>query len=227
MTMPSESKVMARSGDERPKARGRLPRWSQRATIARVLAVVTLLLGTVVQTTQGASASVARWSASPAQRHPVALGTRGVGQVPFGIVRMEAVKRLQGLLGPPNWQGINTGCGPRYTEVAWRDFIAEFYRGHFSGYRYMLDVYAVEAKGSPRDHAPGAKGVPFMSTSAGITLGSDLAELRPLYKRLRQSGADSWTAPSGLTFVVWSGYRNMLAGSDRMVEIKIGTCGAF
>ena len=225
--MPSELKVMARLGDERPKARGRLPRWSQGTAIARVLAVVTLVLGTVVQTTQGASASLAERSASPAQRPPVTLGTRGVGQVPFGIARMEAVKRLRGLLGPPNWQGINTGCGPRYTEVAWRDFIAEFHRGHFSGYRYMLDVYVVEAKGSPRDHVPAAKGVPFMSTSAGITLGSDLAELRSRYKRLRQSGADSWTAPSGLTFVVWSGYRNMLAGSDRMVEIKIGTCGAF
>jgi len=66
-----------------------------------------------------------------------------------------------------------------------------------------------------------------MSTLAGISLGSDLAELRSRYKRLRQSGADSWTAPSGLTFVVWSGYRNMLAGSDRIVEIEIGTCGAF
>ena len=185
MTMPSELKVMARLGDERPKARGRLPRWSQGTAIARVLAVVTLVLGTVVQTTQGASASLAERSASPAQRPPVTLGTRGVGQVPFGIARMEAVKRLRGLLGRPNWQGINTGCGPRYTEVAWRDFIAEFHRGHLSGYRYMLDVYVVEAKGSPRDHVPAAKGVPFMSTLAGITLGSDLAELRSRYKRLR------------------------------------------
>ena len=218
---------MARSSDERPKVRGRLRWWSQPTAIARVFAVVTLVLVTMVQTTQGASASLAQRSASPAQRPPVTLGTRGVGQIPFGIAKMEAVTRLRGLLGPPNWQGINTGCGPRYTEVAWRDFIAEFYRGHFSGYRYMLDVYVIEAKGSPRDHVPGAKGVPVMSTLAGITLGSDLAEVRSRYKRLRQSGADSWRVPSGLTFVVWSGYGNMLAGSDRIVEIKIGTCGAF
>jgi hypothetical protein len=112
--------------------------------------------------------------------------------------------------------------------VAWKDFIAEFRLGRFSGYRYIMAGYL--QKGSPPIFLSAAKRVPFLTTAAGITLGSNLAELRHRYRKLRQSGADSWTVgrqPSGLTFVIGDNYQNMYAGTDKIVEIKIGTCGAF
>jgi hypothetical protein len=157
----------------------------------------------------------------------VTLGTRGVGPVPFGTLKGEAVRNLQKFLGPPNARGINTGCGAKYTEVTWKDFIAEFRLGRFSGYRYVAGGYPVLTKGSPRDHVAATGPDPMLSTAAGITLGSDLAELRQRYRKLRQSGADTWTAPSGLTFVVGLEYRDMGVGTDKIVEIKVGTCGAF
>lgn len=207
--------------------RGQPSRWSQGTAMARVLSVVTGVLGAVLLTTQGVSAASALRAFGPVDKRIVTLETRGVGPVHFGTPKVEAVRRLQKLLGPPNAQGINTGCGPNYTEVTWEDFIAEFRLGRFSGYRYIIGGYPVQMKGSPRDHVSAAKPVPLMSTAAGITLGNDLAELRQHYRKLRQSGAASWTAPSGLTFVVSSEYRNMSAGTDKIVEIKIGICGAF
>ncbi len=34
-------------------------------------------------------------------------------------------------------KGANTGCGPRYSEEEWDEFVAEFRSGIFSGYRYL------------------------------------------------------------------------------------------
>jgi hypothetical protein len=155
------------------------------------------------------------------------LGTRGVGPVHFGTPEGEAVRRLQKLLGSPNAQGINTGCGPRWTEVTWEDFVAEFRLDRFFGYRYILGGYRISVKGSPRDHVSSAKPIPYLSTAAGITLGDDLAQLRHRYRDLRQSGAISWTTPSGLTFAISPKHQNVYAGTNKIVEIKTTTCGAF
>jgi hypothetical protein len=223
----SEPSATSQSCDQRRTIRGQLSRWSRGSAMARVLRVVTWVLGGVLLTTQGVSAASALRAFGPVDHRIVTLGTRGVGPVHFGTPKIRAVRSLQKLLGSPNAQGINTGCGPNYTEVTWEDFIAEFRLGRFSGYRYIIGGYPVQTKGSPRDHVSAPKPVPLMATAAGITLGNDLAELRQRYRKLRQSGAASWTASSGLTFVIGSKYRNMYAGTDKIVEIKIGTCGAF
>jgi hypothetical protein len=225
--MPSEWKMILPSSGVPATARARPRRRSQRGAIARAVAMTALVLAPVPPAMQGASATLARQAISPAESGAVTLGTRGVGSVRFGMARTEAVRRLREVLGAPTGQGINTGCGPSYREVAWKDFIAEFHLGRFSGYRYIVGGYPVDTKGSPRDRVSGAKPVPSMSTAPGITLGDNLAELHSRYKKLRRSGAASWTAPSGLTFVVGSDYRSMAAGTDHIVEIKIGTCGAF
>jgi len=223
----SESSAASQSCDERRTKRSQLSRWYQGTAMARVLSVVTSMLGAVLLTTQGVSAASALRAFGPVDKRIAILGTRGVGPVQFGTPKVEAVRSLRKLLGSPNAQGINTGCGPKYTEVTWEDFIAEFRLGRFSGYRYIIGGYPGQTKGSPRDHVSAAKPVPLLSTAAGITLGDDLGELRQRYRKLRQSGAASWTAPRGLTFVVSSEYQNMSAGTDKIVEIKIGTCGAF
>jgi hypothetical protein len=195
--------------------------------MARVLSVVTSVLGAVLLITQGVSPASALRAFGPVDNRMAILGARGVGPVRFGTPKVEAVRGLQKLLGSPNARGINTGCGPRYTEDTWEDFIAEFRQSRFSGFRYIIGGYPIQEKGSPRDHVSAAKPVPFLSTAAGITLGSDLGELRQRYRKLRQSGAISWTAPSGLTFVISPKHRNVYAGTNKIVEIEIGTCGAF
>lgn len=196
--------------------------------MAKVLSAVPTVLVAVMLITQGVSAASTLRAFGPADKPMAILGARGVGPVRFGTPKGEAVRGLQKLLGAPNARGVNTGCGPRWTEVAWKDFIAEFRLGHFSGYRYILGGWPGTVDGSPRDHVSAAKPAPFLSTAAGITLGSDLAELRHRYRKLRQSGAISWTTPSGLTFAISGEHQNVYAGTNKIVEIKTwGTCGAF
>jgi hypothetical protein len=60
----------------------------------------------------------------------------GIGAVRFGANKPRALAALRALLGAPSARGVNTGCGPRYTEVAWGDLVAEFRANAFSGYRY-------------------------------------------------------------------------------------------
>jgi hypothetical protein len=162
-----------------------------------------------------AATLVAGAGGAPAARGPI-LQAHGVGTVRFGMRKGEAVARLRVLFGAPSARGVNSGCGARYTEVEWGDFVAEFRLGTFSGYRFVKGGYPLTTAGSPRQASPPAR---------GITVGSTLAELRALY-RLRRAGANLWRVPNGLLFVD-DAKRDPVPPASRIVEIKIGTCGDF
>jgi hypothetical protein len=145
------------------------------------------------------------------------LGPAGIGTVRFGTAKSEAVAELRALLGAPSGRGVNTGCGPRYTEVAWGDLVAEFRAGTFSGFRYVVGGWPLTTPGSPRRASPP---VAKLATSRGISLGDTLARVRGAYGVLRLVGTDRWRSPSGLVFVDEPRSRHI-------VEIKTGTCGDF
>jgi hypothetical protein len=147
------------------------------------------------------------------------LGPTGIGAVRFGVNEPAAVSALSDRFGPPSARGVNTGCGPRYTEVEWGDLVAEFRLGRFSGFRYLVGGYPLTTPGSPQEPAPPAV-APTLTTSGGITLGSPLARLRASYRPLRVIGVDRWRARGGLVFVA-------RGSAQRIVEIKLGTCGDF
>ena len=136
------------------------------------------------------------------------LGPHGVGAVRFGTPKAKAVAELGALFGAPTSRGPNTGCSSRYTEVAWDGLSAEFRLGVFSGYRY----WKVR---SPR-----------LATTNGVTLGTTLGHARAAYDGLKRRGAILWQARNGLIFVDGS-KGDPASPADRIVEIKIGTCGDF
>lgn len=178
-----------------------------------ILALIATVQGTGALTAYAASSSVTR------------LGPDGIGRVRFGLPKGRAVARLSVLFGPPTARGVNTGCGPRYTEVEWGDLVAEFRLKKFSGYRYIAGGYPLTTPGSPR--APRRKAVfPRLATSGGITLESTLAQLRSAYPGLHLAGAGKWRLSRGLVFVDNAGHDPELL-SNRIIEIKIGTCGDF
>ena len=137
------------------------------------------------------------------------LGPHGVGPVRFGTPKAGAVARLSAVLGAPTSRGPNTGCRPRYAEVAWGGLSAEFRDGVFSGYRYW--------------HRPS----PRLATANGVTLGTTLGRARAAYGGLKRRGAILWQAPDGIFLVDDSRVADPASPSDRIVEIKIGTCGDF
>jgi hypothetical protein len=130
-----------------------------------------------------------------------------------------AVAALTHDFGKPTAAGPNTGCGPRYTEVAWGDLVAEFRSSVFSGYRYRT-------AGWPLDRSrPPAHVSPRLVTAKGITLDSTIAQARGAYGALRFVGTDRWGA-AGLVF--YDDGRPLDATRLRhVVEIKVGTCGDF
>lgn len=144
----------------------------------------------------------------------------------FGLTKARAVEELDALFGAPVARGINTGCGRRYTEVVWDDLAVEFRAGTFSGYRYTVGGYPLTTPGSPHEPSPPKTHSPRLATATGISLDSTLAELRVAYRGLRPIGVDNWRAPNGLVFVDNAGH-DPEPPSSRLVEIKIGTCGAF
>ena len=83
------------------------------------------------------------------------LEANGIGTVHFGISKAQAVGELSALYGTATDSGVNTACGPRWTEVQWTDLVAEFYQNTFSGYRYDMGDYPpgyvpiVAASGAP------------------------------------------------------------------------------
>jgi hypothetical protein len=156
---------------------------------------------------------------------PVAtLRADGIGDVHFGLPKNRAVAELSALFGTPTARGINSGCGPRYTEVDWGDFAAEFRSGSFSGYRYLVGGYAFSLRGAPR---PTPKAVvPRLATATGVSLGSMLAELRAAYRSLSFVGTDRWRSTNGLVFTD-DAEHDPEPPASRIVEIKIGTCGDF
>jgi hypothetical protein len=161
-------------------------------------------------------------SAPAAVSRPAVLSDQGIGSVRLGTQQSQAVAALSGVLGRPT-RLPNTGCGPRYTEVAWEHLYVEFRRGRFTGYRYMDGRWP--AGGNARRPAP-ASPVPKLATSTGITLGSTLGQLRAAYRRLDLIGTDRWQARDGLFFYDNAEHEPPPA-SSRFIEIKFGTCGDF
>jgi hypothetical protein len=155
------------------------------------------------------------------------LDPNGIGNEHFGLPKVKAVAALQALLGKPNAMGINTGCGPAFTEVAWHDLIAEFRHGTFTGYRYVRGGYPLTTPGSPHDLVSPTSPTPALTTARGLTLGSTLRELRAAYPVVIQSGALKWTVPNGLVFVEASDTNKPTAPTATIAEIKTGTCGDF
>src|SRR5207302_32992 len=120
------------------------------------------------------------------------LGPSGIGTVRFGLTKAKAVAELSGLFGTPSARGLNTGCGPRYTEVEWGDLVAEFRLNEFSGFRYVKGGFPLTTPGSPRESSPPKSASPKLATAKGISLGSTLAQLRAAYGQLRSIGAGRW-----------------------------------
>jgi len=149
----------------------------------------------------------------------VRLAPSGIGAVRFGLSETRAVAGLTALFGAPTARGINTACGPRFSEVEWGDLVAEFRAKRFSGFRYLEGGYPLTTPGSPPP--PRSKAVlPRLATATGITLGSTFAQLRVAYESRRRVGADTWRSANGLVFVA-------MPSSNRIVEIKRSTCGDF
>ena len=161
--------------------------------------------------------------AAPAARIAT-LRPEGIGGVHFGLSKTQTVGELSALLGAPTARGVNSGCGPRYTEVDWGDLAAEFRSGRFSGYRYLVGGYDFSLRGAPRHTSKAA--VPKLVTSTGVSLGSTLAELRAAYGSLRFVGTDRWRSPNGLVFTD-DAEHDPEPATSRLIEIKIGTCGDF
>jgi hypothetical protein len=180
--------------------------------------------GVVVMVLAGCAQSGALYP--PNTKRP-ALDSNGIANVHFGLPTAKAVAALQASLGKPNATGINTGCGPAFTEVAWHDLIAEFRHGAFTGYRYVSGGYPLTTAGSPHDPVAPTSRTPALTTARGITVGSTLRELRAAYPRLIHSGALKWTAPNGLVFVEAPQTSKPTPHTATIAEIKTDTCGDF
>jgi hypothetical protein len=151
------------------------------------------------------------------------LSAHGIGNVRFGVAKERAVRELSSVLGQPSRRFVSDGCGANLTEVEWGHLYAEFRQGRFSGFRYMKGVWL------KRGVLPGygyARLQPRLATTRGITLGSKLNELRRAYGRLDLVGTDRWMVGNGLIFYDDS-KTEPPAGSSRIDEIKVGTCGDF
>lgn len=154
------------------------------------------------------------------------LQAHGIGAAQFQMPKVATVAQLTALFGAPSARGVNTGCGPRYSEVEWRDLVAEFRLGKFSGYRFIEGGYPITTPGSPRETSRAKAVFPQLATARGISLGSTLAQLRAAYGVLHRVGADMWRSGNGLIFVD-DGKRDPVPTTSHIVEIKIGTCGGF
>lgn len=147
------------------------------------------------------------------------LSNQGVGDVRFGLPTARAVSQLDRFLGRPTRRFANTGCSPRYREVAWGRLVAEFRLGRFTGFRYLAGGWLGSAR---RTKATG----PRLATAKGISLGSTLGQLRAAYGRLNLIGTDRWQTSDGLVFYD-DAERDPPPPSSRIIEIKYGTCGDF
>lgn len=183
-----------------------------RALVLTLLSVVAALVLTLT--------AAARWSSTLPE-----LEADGVGSVNFGVSKTQAVASLSRDLGKPTAEGISRACGPRFTEVAWHDLIAEFREGKFTGYRFVEGGWPLWSSQSFHQVAATRPPSPPLKTVRGITLGSTLSQLRAGYGKLKLSGAVQWTAPNGLSFIESSTVVNPRSPADKIAEIHIGTCG--
>ena len=176
---------------------------------------------------RGLAAVVLMVASGAAAQLPVAsaestadLGATGIGAVRFGLPEAQAIQELSALVGAPTWRGVNSGCGPRWTEVVWGDLAAEFTGDRFTGYRYAS---AVVRRFTVRSRA--TTGLPRLATTNGITLRSTLRQVRSVY-RLRWSAPGRWH--SGNLVFVSNAQHSPAPLSSRIIEIKTtSTCGDY
>lgn len=161
-------------------------------------------------------------SGAVARSHPL-LGSDDIAGVRFGQAEAPAVAAPSRSPGPPNAAGVNTACGPSYTEVTWDDLAVESRRGRFSGYRLIRGGWPLTTPHSPRDRVASAAPTPALSTAAGITL----RRPRSAYRPLRLTGAESWSAADGLTSVTSASDPRPGSSEDTIVEVELRACGAF
>jgi hypothetical protein len=185
----------------------------------RARVAIAILCAAVVVGVMAASGGAAKLSAPVLQPH-------GIGAVRFGTAKLKTVTELSHLFGVPSARGINSACGARYTEVEWGDLVTEFRSGRFSGFRLIKGGYPLRTAGSPREQSPSKSVSPKLAVSAGVSLGSTVAELRAAYRPLQRIGADMWRSTDGLIFVD-DAKRDPVPPTSRVIEIKIGTCGGF
>ena len=185
----------------------------------RAHAAVAILCAAVVAGAMAHSGGAAKPSARVLQPH-------GIGAVRFGTAKLKTVTVLSHLFGMPSARGINSACGSRYTEVEWGDLVTEFRSGRFSGFRFIKGGYPLTTAGSPREQSRSKSVSPKLAVSAGVSLGSTVAELRAAYRTSQRVGADMWRSADGLIFVD-DAKRDPVPPTSRIIEIKIGTCGAF
>ena len=185
-------------------------------------AAIAILCAAVVVGAMAHSGGAAKLSARVLQPH-------GIGAVRFGTAKLKTVTVLSHLFGMPSARGINSACGSRYTEVEWGDLVAEFRSGRFSGFRFIKGGYPLTtagSAGSPREQSRSKSVSPKLAVSAGVSLGSTVAELRAAYRTSQRVGADMWRSADGLIFVD-DAKRDPVPPTSRIIEIKIGTCGGF
>jgi hypothetical protein len=150
------------------------------------------------------------------------ISSQSIGGASFGEPESQAVAQLTRVFGPPTGRFINTGCSPRFKEVAWQHLYVEFRSGKLSGFRYILDGWPPRTYGTH----PIARAQPRLAVANGITLGATLGQLRHTYGRLRFVGTDRWQGSDGLIFYD-NAQHDPEPASSRIVEIKFGTCGDY
>jgi hypothetical protein len=153
------------------------------------------------------------------------LGPDDLGVVRAREEQAAAVAGMTQVLGPPT--STTPGTCPGTTEVQWNDLSLEFASGSFAGYRYLKGGLAAVGSTSPPSPGPGT---PLLKTAAGATLGTTLAQVRPLYP------SDAFSAEQGGRIAVAgarAGDRLFLGFFDQapttpLTEIKGGSpCGDF
>ena len=150
----------------------------------------------------------------------ITLGSDGLGPVDFGSSEELTTVELTRLLGPSSGQGINTGCGPAFTEVDWGELAVEFHENVFSGNRDINRTQG-ELQLAPVNTIEPVQ--PAAQTASGIVLGNSLRQLRAAYSKLSLLGAIRLQVPNGLSFLNNSP-QSPGSPQSRIIEIRVGTC---
>ena len=150
------------------------------------------------------------------------MSSQGIGGAQLGEPEGKAVAQLSRVFGPPSSRFINSGCSPRFREVAWQHLYVEFRSGTLSGFRYIEDGWPPRRYGTHRV----SSALPRLATTRGVTLGVSLGDVRRIYGRLQFVGTDRWRSSDGLIFYD-NAQHDPEPASSRIVEIKYGTCGDF
>lgn len=183
------------------------------AVAMRVTSLTSVLLGTTL-------AALVFGVGGRAESRSVLISNHGVGNVRFGLARARTVAGLSKLFGRPSHPFLNSGCGPRYSEVAWGHLYAEFRQGTFTGFRYMTTGWMSSRPASP------SRLTPRLLAPHGVTIGDTLGRLRSASGPLDLVGTDRWQTRDGLIYYD-NAQRQPPPAASRITEIKYRTCGDF